>query len=382
MFALPCPAAGTIGIWFRDVPRPAVPVLPPGARDVEHLEDRTVPSNAIVTENQLPGTPAERLGRRGRRHEHPGLRDRHERRSGPDDLVQGQRHRAGAVPHRHLPHGLLPGQRRPPGDHHPLLPNPPAGPAEPPHRRGDRAGRCRQLGGVGLVGGAGDRHLRPLLRPASRARTPAGRAQRTSSSATTTAPRTSCSRPPTPPGRPTTAGAATASTYGAPIRLQARPRLQGQLQPAAHHRFARRRPGRLQLAAARRVPDDPLAGGQRLRRQLLHRRRYRPPRQPRSSSTRCSCRSATTSTGRASSAPTSRRPATPASTWPSSAATRSSGRPAGRPASTARARRTARWSATRSPRPTPRSTRARPGPAPGATAASARRRTAAGRRTP
>ena len=76
---------------------------------------------------------------------------------------------------------------------------------------------------------------------------------------------------------------------------------------------------------------------QRLRRQLLHRRRHRP-----SAATSAhepqdrSCRSATTSTGRASSAPTSRRPGTPASTSRSSAATRSSGRPAGRTASTAR----------------------------------------------
>ena len=57
------------------------------------------------------------------------------------------------------------------------------------------------------------------------------------------------------------------------------------------------------------------------------------------SSTRSSCRSGTTSTGRARSARTSRPRATPACTWRSSAATRSSGRRAGRTASTARARR-------------------------------------------
>ncbi len=50
-------------------------------------------------------------------------------------------------------------------------------------------------------------------------------------------------------------------------------------------------------------------------------------------STRCSCRSATTSTGRARSAPTSKRRAPPACTWRSSAATRCSGRRAGRTAS-------------------------------------------------
>ncbi len=60
----------------------------------------------------------------------------------------------------------------------------------------------------------------------------------------------------------------------------------------------------------------------------------------------------------------------PASTSPSSAATRSSGRPAGRPASTAPAPTTAPWSPTRRRTPTPRSTRtAESGPAPGATCA-------------
>ena len=83
------------------------------------------------------------------------------------------------------------------------------------------------------------------------------------------------------------------------------------------------------------------------------------------------------------SARTSRRRATPACTWRSSAATRSSGRRAGRPASTARARRTARWSPTRRPTPTARSI---PSPAVdrhlARSRASARRPTAAGRRTP
>ena len=46
-----------------------------------------------------------------------------------------------------------------------------------------------------------------------------------------------------------------------------RPRLQGQLQPPVQHpRHDARR-----LAVQRRVPDDPVAGAQRLRRQLLHR---------------------------------------------------------------------------------------------------------------
>jgi hypothetical protein len=71
--------------------------------------------------------------------------------------------------------------------------------------------------------------------------------------------------------------------------------------------------------------------------------------------------------------------------WPSSPATRLSGRPAGRARSTARARRTGRWSPTRRARLTPGSTRstcrAGSGPGPGATRASARQPTAAGPRT-
>ena len=81
---------------------------------------------------------------------------------------------------------------------------------------GDRADRLRQLGGLGVLGGAGERHVGHLLR--ARARGPQdGRAATSSSSCATTAaaPRSS-SRPPTPPGRPTTSTAATASTSARP----------------------------------------------------------------------------------------------------------------------------------------------------------------------
>ena len=79
---------------------------------------------------------------------------------------------------------------------------------------------------------------------------------------------------------------------------------QGQLQPALHHP---RRPGRPGLDLQRRVPDDPLAGAQRLRRQLRDRRRHRPLRVADHATTTSSCPSATTSTGPVRSAPTSRR---------------------------------------------------------------------------
>ena len=106
------------------------------------------------------------------------------------------------------------------------------------------------------------------------------------------------------------------------------------------------------LDLQRRVPDDPLAGAQRLRRQLRDRRRHRPLRLADQATTASSCPPVTTSTGQASSAPTSRRRATRASTWPSSAATRCSGRRAGR-TTTARSsvtrRRTTRGARRRRP---------------------------------
>ena len=69
----------------------------------------------------------------------------------------------------------------------------------------------------------------------------------------------------------------------------ARPGLQGQLQPAVQHPRDRHRRPRLRLR--RRIPDGPVARGQRLRRQLLHRRRHRPPTAACSPTTRRSCRS-------------------------------------------------------------------------------------------
>ena len=56
------------------------------------------------------------------------------------------------------------------------------------------------------------------------------------------------------------------------------------------------------LAVQRRIPDDSLPRSQRLQRQLLDRRRHRPPRRGAPRTQSVSCRSATTSTGRARSA--------------------------------------------------------------------------------
>ncbi len=126
------------------------------------------------------------------------------------------------LPPRHLPDGLLRRRRRAQGRRRsshrrafPRISRPASNDAA------DRPGRLRQLGRVGVLGRAGGRRLRHLLREArARGRDRRRRATSSSSSATTTATRTCSSRPPTRPGRPTTSTAATAST---PARRPAGP---------------------------------------------------------------------------------------------------------------------------------------------------------------
>ena len=89
------------------------------------------------------------------------------------------------------------------------------------------------------------------------------------------------------------------NTYGGNslyVGSPARPRLQGQLQPAVRHAAAMT-PQSFVFNAE--YPMVRLLEAERLRRQLHDRRRHAIDPAPRSSSTRCSCRSATTSTGRA-----------------------------------------------------------------------------------
>ena len=122
--------------------------------------------NAIVCENSKPGNPPSEWDVNGvGRPDHPGLRHRHQRRSGPDGPLQGRyaRHR---LPPRHLPDGLLRRQRRAQGRHGPALGDPAADPAGLPQPGLDRADRLRQLGRVGLLGGPADRSLGDLLRQA------------------------------------------------------------------------------------------------------------------------------------------------------------------------------------------------------------------------
>ena len=135
---------------------------------------------------------------------------------------------------------------------------------------------------------------------ARRATTAAGSATSSSSSATTTAPRTSV-----PDVRHDLAGLQRLRrrTLYATRRPAGRrpPRLCRLLRPALHH--AGERPGG--LGVQRRVPDGPLPRGQRLRRELQHRRGLGPLRRRAARARARSSPSGTTSTGPAPSAPTS-----------------------------------------------------------------------------
>ncbi len=313
--------------------------------------------NEIVTENALPGNaPSEWEVSRGGRPEHPGLRDGHQRRPGRDGRVQDRHDR------RRTTGSTSTGSAST------------AATARARSRRSSRRRRCRRTQPSCLV-------LDGTLR-----RQPVD-CGNWGVSASWSVPTDAVSGiyiatpvredvggdlashiafivrdddgelgPPVPDLGHDLAGVQPVRRLQPLRRSRARP--QGQLQPPLHDARCADRG----LAVQRRVPDAPLARAQRLRRQLLHRRRFRSARRPRSSSTRPSCRSATTSTGRPDSARTSRRPATRASTSPSSAATRSTGRPAGsRAPPTAGAPTTGRSSRTRRATPRAPSTTTAPG---------------------
>ena len=217
------------------------------------------------------------MGRqRGGRREPPGFRHRHQREPGPDGLVQGE-HDGERLPHRPLPSRLLPGQRGAARRLHSEHLDREDQSARLPDEQ-HRPRRLRQLVRVRLVGCSLDRGLRHLHRQAS------GRSRRDR-------------REPhglrRPPGRRDLRRVLPdlrhhlarlqplrreqpLRGHGARDRPVRRgPRLQGQLQPPVQHAGDRARG----LALQHRVPDGPVAGEERLRRQLHHGSRHGSPRQ-------------------------------------------------------------------------------------------------------
>ena len=191
-----------------------------------------------------------------------------------------------------------------------------ADPAGVPDVLLDRADRLRQLDGVGVVDGA-----EPPRSPGSTSRiwsattrrTPAATARSRSWCATTRAIRTSCVATSDATweayndyGGNSLYTCTVACPPGNPLAYKAR--LRGLLQPAVRRRLHDRR--RRVVSLVRRVPDDPIPRGERLRRQLRQRLRPGPQRRRCCSTTRSSSRAATTSTGRATSARTSRQRST------------------------------------------------------------------------
>ena len=262
-------------------------------------------TSEIACENSKPGNPASEWDVSGAGDpQHPGLRDRHQRRPGRRRSASRSTRSRAATGSTSTGWASTAGS----GARKVATVQPHAGPdpaaAGLPEPGGHRADRLRQLVRVGVVGRARRRGLGHLLREA-RARGRTGGAShivfvvRDDDGSSELLFQTS----------DTTWQAY--NHYGGNslyTRLAGRARLQGQLQPPVHH--ARLRPRGLGLQ--RRVPDGALARAQRLRRQLHDRRRQPIGAAPSCSSTRRSSRSATTSTGRAASAPTSRRRAPPA----------------------------------------------------------------------
>ena len=244
-----------------------------------------------------------------------------------------------------------------------------------PHRRRlpgparDRARRLRQLGGVGHLAGPRRRGVGRLLRQLRAARRP----WRDQPGVLRRAQRRAADRPAGADVGHDDARLQPVGRQQPLLQRDARPGLQGQLQPAVPHRRQRQR------VLGRRVPAGAVARAQRLRRRLHDLRRHRPAGRRAAAPQGVRVLGPRRVLVRPPSGRTSRPPATPASTWCSWPATRSSGRSAGSRAPTRRRHQPrARSSATRRRSPGPSSTRRPSGPAPGATRGSARRPTAAG----
>ena len=224
------------------------------------------------------------------------------------ETVSSRSTRTPPLPPRHLPARLLRRRRRAPRSR-PSTPSArSADAAGLPHDAADRPRRLRQLGGVGVRG--------PCRRDAvSGIYFAQARARRTRGGASHIVVRRPRRRRPLRPALPDL-GHDLAGLQ--PVRRQ-QPLHRRSPAPAAPTRSAttaRSPPGRTTSA------EDWLFNAEYPMVRWLERNGYdvsyttgvdtRPPRRASCSSTRCSCRSATTSTGPASSGPTWRRPATPA----------------------------------------------------------------------
>ena len=233
--------------------------------------------NPIACENALPGRPAERLAGRGRRRSvDPGLRhvDERQRRRRPSHFKINTPSSAYHIDILRLGYYGGDGARLVAANIQPTATLPQTQPACL-HEAVDRADRLRQLGRLGLVDGAEQRGLGRLHRASGARRhgrrepDPLRRAQRRQPLGR------SCCRPPTRPGRPTTPTAATASTRCTVACPPGNPHAYKGAYAVSYNRpfdGALRDRRRRVLPVLRRVPDDRLARGERLRRQL-HRAR-------------------------------------------------------------------------------------------------------------
>ena len=240
---------------------------------------------------------------RGGRLEHPGLRDRHQRRPGRHRPVQDL-DALEQLSDRHLPPRLVRRARRAQGRDHSVDADRAPEPAGLHERRGDRPDRLRQLGRVGVVERARQHRLRNLPREAGAT----GLGKRGQGEPRRVRRPRRCRRidDPVPDFGYDLAGVQPVRRQQ-PLRRrtghQPGPRLQGQLQPAVHHPRHRARG----LGLQRRVPDGALARAQRLRRQLLDRGRHRSAWRRVARAPRLPLRRARRVLVRAHSAPTSRR---------------------------------------------------------------------------
>ena len=229
------------------------------------------PANAIVAENCKPGTPPSDWDiAGGRQPEHPGLRDRHQRRPGPDGRASR------STPRRATTASTSTGWAST------------AATGRAWSRTVQPACRCRSQPACNDDGATGLIDCGNWATSASWS-VPADATSRASTSRTSCA-RTARRREPhrlRRPRRRRPLGPAVPDVGHdvaglQPVRRQQPVRRAARHDPGRAYKVSYNRPFTTRgdvargLALQRRVPDGPLAGAQRLRRQLLHGRRHRP----------------------------------------------------------------------------------------------------------